>query len=158
MLLVGFEERDYCSGDGEAGGVQRVEEFGFAFVVAFEADVGAAGLVVGEVAAAAAFEPFVGAGRPDLDVVAFAGAEAEVGGGEGDDTVVQAEGLQDVFGGLAEGFDFVPAIFGFDEFNHFDFVELVDAHDAARIFAGGSGFAAEAGRVGDVVDGQVVAF
>src|SRR5204863_9660061 len=40
------------------------------------------------------------------------------------------------------------------EQHHLDIVELVDAQDPAGVLAGSAGLAPEAGRVGDVVNGQ----
>ncbi len=57
---------------------------------------------------------------------------------------MQAEFLQNVFGFTDEDFVLFFGIFGLHKVNHFDFIELVQAKQSARIASGGTGFTAEA--------------
>ena len=50
-MLVVFEDGDESSSDGESGSVEGVNELRFCFGLGAVADVGAAGLEVGEVGA-----------------------------------------------------------------------------------------------------------
>ena len=95
------------------------------------------------------------AGGPDFDVVGLRGAEADVAGAEFDDLVVQAEGLQDALGVGGERVEFGEGLLRLHDFHQLHFVELMHADHAARADAGGSGFAAETGRVGDVTLRQI---
>ena len=153
-VVVGFEEGSHEAWNGESAAVEDVDGLGSGPGFAAEADAGAPGLIGFEVGAGGDFEVAVYAGGEDFEVVALASFFAHVSGAEEEDAVVKSESLEDDFGVFDKGFEFVVASFGEDEFDQFDFIELVHAEDAARVATGGSGFTAEARRVGGVLHGE----
>ena len=126
-------------------------------LLAPEADVRPPRLEILKIAARRHFQPFVDARRPHLDIVALGRGKAQIGGAEIEHPVGQLQQLQHLFGVLQQGFVLVVAGFRQHEFHHFHFVELVQPHQALGVFAVGAGLAPEAGRVGGVVNRQVLA-
>src|SRR5580692_2965080 len=108
--LVGFEDPDQRPRERQAGAVQGVEKAGLFFSVLrapggrpLEPDVGAAGLEVTEVGAGADLQPFVAAGRPQLEVELGHRRERQVTRAHLHDAVGELQRLQDVLGVGQEG-------------------------------------------------------
>ena len=119
------------------------------------ADVGPAGLVVGEPRHRRHLEPPVAARRVDLDVERAGVGEAEVARAQVEHAVGQAEVGDDRLGpgedvGVPRG-----RLLGRAVREQLDLVELVRAQHAAGVGAGRAGLAAEARRVGTEPAGQV---
>ncbi len=72
------------------------------------------------------------------------------------DAVVQAEFLKNLFGIGDERFELLVTLFRAREFEHFNFLELVLALQAARVFSGRAGFGAKAGRPRAELDGELI--
>ena len=153
-LLVVLENREPGAANGEAAAVECVHEFGLLFAGGLEADVGAASLEGFEVGAGGDFAIELLAGEPDFEVEGLGGREAHVAGAEQDAAVGKLEGFEDLFGVAGELLVLGVGFFGARELDQLDLLKLVLADDAAHVFAGGSGFGAEAGRVGGEADGQ----
>ena len=112
------------------------------------ADVGAARLEGLEVGAGGDLAVELLAGKPDFEVEGLGGGEAGVAGAEQNAAIGQAEGLENLFGVAGQPLVLGVGVFGAGELDQLDFLKLMLADDAARVFAGGSGLGAEAGRVG----------
>ena len=112
------------------------------------ADVGAARLEGVEVGAGRDFAVEILAGQPDFEVVSFGGGEAGVAGAEENAAIRQVEGFENLFGVAGEALVLGVGFFRASELDQLDFLKLVLADDAARVFAGCAGFGAEAWRVG----------
>ena len=83
--------------------------------------------------------------EPHFDVVRLRRGEAHVSRAQLHDAIVQTELLKDQFGIGNQRFEFRVTFFRPRELEHFDFLKLVLALQAARIFPGGSGLGAETG-------------
>ena len=150
-----FEKSHHEAREGDAGAVERVDEFRLAVRVA-EAAVETPRLVVGEARARGHLEPLLLARRPEFEIVALRRRKAHVARAELEDTVVEPQPLQNRLGFADEDFKLLEGSLGMHEIHHLHLVELVDAEHPARHLAGGTGLAAEAGRVGRELDGQVL--
>src|SRR5690242_11618943 len=69
--------------------------------------------------------------------------------------MVQTQFLQNGLGVFGQGFVLLVAFFWVSEFEKLDFLELMLAEDAARIFSGRPGFGAEASGPGRDINGQL---
>ena len=95
-------------------------------------------------------------GAPQLKVIGDGAGEAHVAAAEAEDAVLQAQRIHQAFhvgNHLVQGSVAVLRLLDADNFH---FVELVQAVEAAHIFAVGTGFPAEAGRVGRQLLGELV--
>lgn len=150
-----FQQGDVESRQGGAGAVQGVTEDILPALI-FIAQVHASRLEIFKIAARRHFQPVLQTGRPDFDVVALGRTETEIAGAEGDDAVVKLEVGQHAFGVGDERFELRVRVLGFDDVDELHFVELVNADHAARVLARAARFAAETGRVGGVVNGEML--
>src|SRR6185312_14680738 len=91
----------------------------------------------------------------DFEIVGLGRGEAHVAGAEQHTAVGKAEPFEYGFGVAGEAFVLLVGVFGFDELDQLDLLELVLADHAADILAVGAGFGAEAGSVGAEGDGQL---
>jgi hypothetical protein len=107
-----------------------------------------------EVRAGTDLQPLGAARGPDLQVVLDHGREGQVPGAHLDHPVGKVEGLEHVLRVGEQPDELVHGGLGPDELHQLDLVELVAALDAPRVAPGGHLLAAEAGGVGDVLDGQ----
>ena len=153
-LLVVFHHGNHYPRQGQAGAVQGMDELGLGIRGGAVADVGPPRLEIAAVGAGADLQPFLTAGRPDLDVVGLGGGKTDVAGAELQDAVGQSQLLADVLGVMGEFLQLVIGGLRLDELVKLHLIELVAALDAARVFAGGHLFPAETGGIGDVVYGQ----
>ena len=147
-MLVGFQQSDVDAGESGARAVEGVAKAIFAFGV-LESETKAASLEVFEVGATGDFEVGVLAWGPDFDVVSLGAAEAEVAGTKLDHAVMQAKGLKDFLGVGSQRLELGVGRLGGRQFDEFNFVELMDANEAAGAEAGGPGFAPEARGISD---------
>ena len=130
-----------------------MDEFGFRFSAGgLETDVGAASLERFEVGAGGNFAIELLAGEPDFEVEGLGGGEAGVGGAEQDAAVGKLESFEDLLSVARQLLVLCVGLLGPGELDQFDLLKLVLANDAARVLACGSGFGAEAGRVGRKAD------
>ena len=120
------------------------------------ADRHPARLEVAEVGARADLEPALDTRRPDLEVVLAGLGEAHLAGAHQQHAIGKAEALEQDLGALGHPLERLRGVLGTLEEDHLDLVELVDAHDAAGVLAGGAGLAPETGRVRRVADRQLV--
>ena len=157
LLLVVLEDRDQGAAHRQAGAVQRVHELGLAGALRPVLDVGAAGLE--RLAVRARRDLAVGllARQPDLDVVGLGGLEAHVAGGQAHRAIRQLEPLEHFLGVRGQRLELVVALLGRRELHQLHLVELVLADQAADVGAVRAGLAAEARRVGGVLDRQQAA-
>src|SRR4030042_7161761 len=118
------------------------------------ADIRPPRLEVAAVGAGADLQPFLAAGRPDINVIRLGGGKTEVAGAELADTVGQTQSLADILSVAGKLFQLVIGSFRRNEFIKLHLIELVAALDTAGILAGGHLLAAEAGGVSDVVQRQ----
>ena len=128
-------------GDGRA--VERVHEA--RPLVGPVAAVQAPRLEVGAVRARGDLAVALLAGHPGLEVVLLGGRSAQVAGGDVDHAVGDAQAGEDVLLGARMSSCSAERLLGQAELEHLELVELVHTQDAARVLAGGAGFAAEAG-------------
>ncbi len=154
LALAVLQQRDERAPHGDGGAVERVE--GLRLLVPAHADVQAPGLVVGGVGAGGELAVATLAGQPRLAVVLLGGRGAEVAHGDVDDAVGQAESGEDLLLDREDALVLGAGVGGLDEAEHLHLVELVHAEDAARVFAGGAGLAAEAGREAGVAQRQAL--
>ena len=151
--LVVFQQRGHDARQGQGRAVERVQQLGFAafnFVAALEA-VGLEGLEVGH---RRHLQPAALGGAPHLQVVGEGRREAHVAAAEAQDAVGQAQLPEQALDVGQHGFEGGVALFGLRDLHDFDFVELVQAVEAAHVGAPRAGFAAEAGRVAGHAHGQ----
>src|ERR687885_1785166 len=152
--LVVLQHGDHDARQGEPRAVQRVHVLRLRAGLGPEANLGAAGLEVLEVAARRDFQPLLAAGRPDFDVQLVGGLEREVTGTHLHDAVAQAKFLADCLGVGQQAPELVRRVFRAHELDHLDLVELVPALDAAYIASGRHLLPAPARCVGDMLDRQ----
>lgn len=93
----------------------------FPFAV-FEAQLHAAGLVVGEARTARYFEIFAMPRGPDFDVVGFCRAKTDVARAKLDGAIVQAELLQNALSVGGEFLKLCEAVVGMDDLHKLDFM------------------------------------
>lgn len=93
--------------------------------------------------------------QPDFQVVGLGGTEAHVARAQGDDAVGQLQLFQQGAGMAHHDLQLVEAVVRMGKTHHLHLGELVQADQAARVLAGGTGFGTEAGRGGAVGAGQV---
>src|SRR5215211_2448000 len=110
------------------------------------ADVKAAGLEVGGVRTRGQLAVAALAGKPRLQVVLLRRRCPKVVHGDVHDAVRDLERLHQLLLDREQPLVLGRRLLRNDEGEHLDLVELVDAKDAARVLARGSGLAAEAGR------------
>ena len=75
-----------------------------------------------------------------------------------DNAIGETEGLQQAFSMCGQAFKLIHGIFGQNELDDLDLVELVHTNQAAGVAAGGSGLAAEAGGIRRDINGQLLGF
>lgn len=92
--------------------------------------------------------------NPYFEVIGFAGAEAHIAGAQ-DLTVRQAQQLQHFLGVTGHLFQRGHRVFRADDLHHFNFIELVHTDQTAGVAAIGTGFRAEARRMGGHFDRQI---
>src|SRR6266436_5645204 len=147
-LLTIFDDGDPGASDGQAGTVQRVDELALAAGFWLEANSGAARLKGFAVRTGRNFTKSVARRQPDFEVVRFRGSKAHISGGKQHGAVVQPKFLENGLRVSCERLVLFVAFFRMREREELDFLELVLAENAARVFTGGAGFRAEAGGPG----------
>src|SRR6266481_4945640 len=147
-LLTIFDDGDPGAPDGQAGTVQRVDELALAAGFWLEANCGTARLKGFAVRTGRNFTKFVARRQPDFKVVGFRGSKAHISGGKQHGAVVQTQFLENGFRVSCERLVFFVTFFRMRELEELDFLELVLAENAARVFSSGAGFGAEAGGPG----------
>ena len=120
--------------------------------------VGTAGLPVGNVGTAVGFAIAVLARHPGLKVILAVFGRTHVAGADFQHLIRQFQILQNLFGNLQQFlmplFAFVNVVFADNEL--FRLHKLVNPGQPAGIFAGSTGFAAEAGRKAGIKNRQFV--
>ena len=134
-----------------------MQQLGLGALFPAEAYLGAARLEVLKVGAGAYLHIPAVAGHPYLYVVGLGAGEAQIACGEHYYMIGQAEALQHLLGVPGQGLQLVVAVLGLCELNKLHLVELMLADKPAGIAACGAGFAAEAGAVCAILDGQLIA-
>src|SRR5258706_1186207 len=124
--------------------------------VALEADLAAVRLERAAVARRRDLEPFPDAGPPRLYVVALHCGEPEVASAALDDAHGQLQLLDHIDRELREAIELLRRILGQREADHLDLIELMPALDAAHVATGAHLLAAEASRVRDVPQRQLL--
>src|SRR5262245_10681872 len=92
--------------------------------------------------------------QPHFDVIAFRCGEPHVARRMDHNSVRQLEPLQNLFGIVHQGFQFLIGLFRPREFHQFDFIELMLTENSADVLAVGSGFAAETWSICGKLDRQ----
>src|SRR5947209_9690641 len=158
-LLVYFKQGQHNAWRGDGGVVEGMHKFDFAFLVTI-AQVGTARLPVVQVRARMRLAVAIFARQPAFQVVHAHFAVAHVTCADADHAVGQFQGLCQLLRVCQQRL--VPAyrlfMVSFADDVLLNFVELMDAEDAARIFAIGTSLAAEAGAEGDEAHRQVSDF
>src|SRR5207249_12305823 len=80
----------------------------------------------------------------------------QVAGAHQKNTITEAEFLQQLFRVLSQTFELIIGHTRVYEFYQFDLVELMEAIQAANVFAIRSGFTPKAGRVSAILDGKTL--
>jgi hypothetical protein len=132
-----------------------VHELRVGFRLLAVANLSAPRLEALEVRDAGHFQPALLPGAPDLQVVLLGLCEAHVAGAHQEAPVRQTQHVEQPLGVGAELLQGAVAFVGARQPDEFDLVELVQAVEAAHVFAVGTGLAPEARRVGTPLDRQV---
>ena len=155
-LLELLDDGGHQAAGGKTGAVERVHELQFLRLVAAEADVAAAGLIVARVGDGGALLVLVHAGDPQLDVVGGGHGGGAVARGQLGKAVVQPQASTRRQALPMSSSSILPLSSGRGVAEHLHLVELVAADHAALAGAVGAGLAAVAGRVGKQLLGQLV--
>src|SRR5882724_8422331 len=147
-LLIIFDDGYPGATDREARTVQRVDELALAARFWLEANSGTARLKGFAVRTGRNFTKFVARRQPDFKVVGFRGSKAHIAGGKQHGAVVQPKFLENGLRVSCERLVLFVTFSRMRELEELDFLELVLAENAARVFSGGAGFGAEAGGPG----------
>src|SRR3954470_21047683 len=133
----------------ETGAIQRVNEARLFALCLTKANVRAAGLEVGEVAARGDLQPCPHTRRPRLEIVGHRGGETGVTGGEQLAAVREAYPLEHRLRGTCEQLELLGRALGRGVAYELHLVELVGAQNAAGVLARRSRLTTKAGRVRD---------
>ena len=153
-----FYKRSQDTRRGDAGIVQRMGKFDFAVFVVAVSQIGATSLPLGDVGAGVGFAVAVLRRCPRFQIILAVFGCAHIAGADFQYLIRQFQILQYFFRNSQQGFvpffAFGNVIFANNEL--FGFQKLMDANQTARIFAGGSCFAAKTGGESGVEHRQVV--
>ena len=154
--LVVLEDGGDDAGQGEGRAVEGVAQLNLLVVGVTVAAVQAVGLIALKVRHGAYLEPAALGGAPGLEVVADGRGEAHVATAETEDVIGELQLLQQaLYVGQHLLERLVRVLRGVDAYD-LHLVELMQAVQAAHVLAVRAGLAAEAGRVGAALDGQVL--
>ena len=142
-----FYKRSQDTRRGDAGIVQRMNKFDFAVFVVAVSQIGATSLPLGDVGAGVGFAVAVLRRCPRFQIILAVFGGAHIAGADFQYMIRLFKIKQYFFSNSQQGceqlFDFGNVKFANKEL--FGFQKLMDANQTARIFAGGSCFAAKTG-------------
>src|SRR6266581_4035111 len=153
--LIVLHDRNQRPAYREPRPVQGVHQLWLALLVA-EARLHAPRLERLAVAARGNLPVGVLARQPDFEVVGLRCLEPHVARAKGHDAVRDLQTLQDLFGVRGEALQRLVRFVRMHDVHQLDLVELVVSDHAAGVLAVGAGFAAEAGRMADELERELI--
>ena len=157
-ILVIFNKRNQSAGRCDAGIVQCMNIFNFAVGIVAIAQIRPAGLPISDVGAGMGFTITVLRRNPGLQVILTIFRRTHITGADIKNLIRKLQILQNFFGDRQKLFmplvTFVDVIFADDKL--LGFHKLVNPHQTAGVFSGGSGFTTETGRKSGIENRQFV--
>ena len=143
FLLIVLDDGDPGAPYGQSRAIQRMHKIAFAAACGLKTDARATRLKRFAIRTGGNFAKFVCRGQPDFYVIGFCGGKAHVSSAEQHRSIVQAKFLKNCFGIANESLVLLVTFFRMGKFEKLNFLELMLAENAARVFPGGACFGAE---------------